>query len=323
MKKFIFAFLATLISFSSLSYAQDWKMDESKSKLTFSISADGSLISGQFEKFTTVITLDPGNPSGANIKATIEADSLKADDGTAASTALGASWLFVKKFPQITYQSSSVTKTSDGSFVIEGMLSVKDVSKPLKLPFTLKVTGNDAVATGKVVIDRATFGLGDPGDAGPTIEEKLLKKLSKNKKVTSSRKVPLSAKAVIVTGGLVLLLKQKDGRWDLPGGKLDKRETVLRALKREVKEETNLKITPIKPLSAVIKPREDQKDLLVISYLCTTESRIHKKLKLSDEHKSYKLVPLKKALSIAMRSHHKRALKCASSTMNKNSALAA
>lgn len=153
--------------------------------------------------------------------------------------------------------------------------------------------------------------------------KKLLDKLGKNKKVTGSRKKPLSAKAVIMSGGLVLLLKQKDGHWDLPGGKLDKRETVLRALKREVKEETNLKITPIKPLAAVVKPREDQKDLLVISYLCTTESRIHKKLKLSKEHKEYKLVPLHKALSLSMRPHHKRALKRAHGHLSKSGTLAA
>jgi len=36
--------------------------------------------------------------------------------------------------------------------------------------------------------------------------------------------------------------------WDLPGGSVDKGETVEQALIREVKEETNLSVVPIKPI---------------------------------------------------------------------------
>lgn len=36
--------------------------------------------------------------------------------------------------------------------------------------------------------------------------------------------------------------------WDIPGGSVDMGETVVEALIREVKEETNIVVTPIKPI---------------------------------------------------------------------------
>jgi len=47
--------------------------------------------------------------------------------------------------------------------------------------------------------------------------------------------------------GAVLLLKQKNGNrhWTLPGGKVRAREALLAALRREVEEETGLKIHSI------------------------------------------------------------------------------
>ena len=50
------------------------------------------------------------------------------------------------------------------------------------------------------------------------------------------------AKAVLVRNSHVLLLKSKDGRWDLPGGHLKRGEGSVPALSREVFEETGLSI---------------------------------------------------------------------------------
>jgi len=53
---------------------------------------------------------------------------------------------------------------------------------------------------------------------------------------------PHVAKAVLVRNSHVLLLKSKDGRWDLPGGHLKRGEGSVPALSREVFEETGLSI---------------------------------------------------------------------------------
>ncbi len=72
----------------------------------------------------------------------------------------------------------------------------------------------------------------------------------------------LTSKAVIVKDGKVLILKRakqektNQGKWDLPGGHIEKGEPVLESLKREVLEETGLKIKVIDLLTFSEFPKE-------------------------------------------------------------------
>ena len=89
----------------------------------------------------------------------------------------------------------------------------------------------------------------------------------------------------------VLLLQRNDGNnvWEIPGGKRENNEDIVDALKREVKEETDLTIneyklvyvTPIFENHPVLKP------FLNIGYLCFVENS---DVIISDEHIDYKWV---------------------------------
>ncbi len=60
-------------------------------------------------------------------------------------------------------------------------------------------------------------------------------------------KLFISAGALILKGNKVLLHHRTDyDLWDLPSGSMEKGETIIQTLKREVKEETGLKVEPIK-----------------------------------------------------------------------------
>jgi 8-oxo-dGTP pyrophosphatase MutT (NUDIX family) len=57
----------------------------------------------------------------------------------------------------------------------------------------------------------------------------------------------VSIKALVLdeTRTKFLLVQEKDGRWELPGGGLDHGEKIHEALKREIKEEMGLNVTSI------------------------------------------------------------------------------
>lgn len=55
----------------------------------------------------------------------------------------------------------------------------------------------------------------------------------------------VSAKAIILIDGKVLLIRENGNNWDLPGGGVEHLEDINNALKREVHEELQLKVTSI------------------------------------------------------------------------------
>ncbi|MFA6249917.1 MAG: NUDIX hydrolase [Candidatus Shapirobacteria bacterium] len=55
----------------------------------------------------------------------------------------------------------------------------------------------------------------------------------------------MSTKALIYKNNKILLIKEADGRWELPGGGLEVGETFVEGLRREIKEEIGVGITKV------------------------------------------------------------------------------
>jgi len=124
-------------------------------------------------------------------------------------------------------------------------------------------------------------------------------------------RLPVSAKAVVVFGKKFLLLKQPNGNWDLPGGKIDCGETVEIGLMREVHEETNLKISQPRLLTSSLK-RSRRDDLLVLSFLCRSKKKPAKgRIRLSGEHKGFRLVNFTEAKRLKLRKPQIEAIRAA------------
>jgi bis(5'-nucleosidyl)-tetraphosphatase len=113
-----------------------------------------------------------------------------------------------------------------------------------------------------------------------------------------------SAGAVIyrdTPSGRLYLLLQNGGRWDFPKGGVEKGESELQTVAREVEEETGLK--DLKMLSGFRKVieyfyRRDGKNIhkQVVYLLARTEEE---KVKISFEHQGYGWYPFKEALERA------------------------
>lgn len=119
----------------------------------------------------------------------------------------------------------------------------------------------------------------------------------------------ISAKAVIFHDGRVLLLEQSNGRWELPGGRVDKKEPVLRALAREVKEETGLDVEVVKLISTHIHKNRHGQDVATLAYLCRPKKKpSEKNIRLSKEHQDWDLVKPGKLEKYKIRPQHRDAI---------------
>lgn len=102
---------------------------------------------------------------------------------------------------------------------------------------------------------------------------------------------------IILKEGKILIAKRKEGKWEFPGGKVEKGESVEECLKRELKEELNIEVDFIKPFCIV---SDEDIELHVFIIFCDEEptAKIHKELRWvgMDEIEIYEFMNLDKKI---------------------------
>lgn len=82
-----------------------------------------------------------------------------------------------------------------------------------------------------------------------------------------------------------LVLRQPDGRWDLPGGHLEAGETLKDALAREVQEELGLSLPDVSPMGEWLYLRPNRPPRLIVFYRLAQDAAFDlAQICLSDEH---------------------------------------
>ncbi len=140
--------------------ASNWTVIDAESHVKFTAAQEGNEFTGQFNKFTAVINFDPSNIEDASVTARIDISSVDAGDKDRNGALPGKEWFFIKKFPEAVFQSSSFSKTGENTYAAAGTLSMKGVSQPLTLPFTLDIESSTADMSGMVTLDRTLWELG-------------------------------------------------------------------------------------------------------------------------------------------------------------------
>lgn len=153
-------FVAACFSSASAADATYWKLDPAKSHLGFSGSQTGATFEGKFPRYETVIAFDPEHLDASHITVTVDLASAVTGD-TQRDTALpGKDWFDIGEFPQAKFETSAIRKLGPNDYQAAGNLTLRGVTKPLTLPFTLQFDGATAHAVGHAGLLRSTFGIG-------------------------------------------------------------------------------------------------------------------------------------------------------------------
>lgn len=132
--------------------------------------------------------------------------------------------------------------------------------------------------------------------------------------MSSRLRVVVGVNAIILSEGKVLVLRRSPrtahypGRWDLPGGMVEPGESLERALRREIREETGLVVRIRRTIAARILYGSPTRGGLCVTYL--VELRGSRSPTLSPrEHDRYRWVTPGVALRLKLRRPQARAIR--------------
>ena len=150
---------------SPLTAQTTWKADKVHSSVNFTVTHMViSEVNGQFKDFDATLTAAKPDFSDAQITATIKTASINTDNDQRDTHLRSDDFLNAEKYPAMTFTSTKIEKTGDGTFAITGDLTIRDITKPVVLdtkftgqvvtPWGVTAAGFKATTT----IDRTEFG---------------------------------------------------------------------------------------------------------------------------------------------------------------------
>ena len=145
---------------ASAAEASSWRLDPSKSRLGFSGVQTGAPFKGRFTRYSAVIAFDPDHLGASHVAVTIDLASAVTGDAQRDGALPGKDWFDVAEFPRAKFESTAIRRKGPNRYEAAGTLSLRGVSRPIVVPFTLDINGPAAHARGQVNLTRTVFGVG-------------------------------------------------------------------------------------------------------------------------------------------------------------------
>lgn len=137
------------------------KLVPAQSEIVFVSKQMGVPVEGRFKKFDAQISFNPDKPDTSKIAFTVDTGSATLGVPETDAELPKPTWFNVPKFPQATFQSSSVKGLGAGKFEVAGKLSIKGFSRDVVVPVTLTQNGAATTATGTFSLKRLAFKIGE------------------------------------------------------------------------------------------------------------------------------------------------------------------
>lgn len=149
------------------------KLVPAQSEIAFVSKQMGVPVQGQFKKFDAQVAFDPKKPETGKIAFAIDTGSATIGDRDTDAEMKKPDWFDIAKFPQATFQSTTIKALGGGKFEVAGKLAIKGSSRDVVVPVTLTQSGGTSTAAGAFAIKRLEFkiGAGDWGDPSMVADE--------------------------------------------------------------------------------------------------------------------------------------------------------
>ncbi len=143
---------------------QQWTIVPEQSSIGFKLEVQGAPFEGRFTQFDGEIFFDPDNPAQSRAEVRVKIASVATGSDERDEYIRAQPWLFAESFPESVFTTTRIEKTGDNQYLAHANLTMRGVSLPVEMPFTLVISRNGAetVADMKAsfAINRLDFGIG-------------------------------------------------------------------------------------------------------------------------------------------------------------------
>ncbi|WP_430385491.1 YceI family protein [Blastomonas fulva] len=138
-------------------------------RLGFTAQWNGEPVTGSFGKWSSNILFAPDALEASKVDVSIDLASVDTGDSQRDGTLTDTDFFDTSRFARASYRATRFTALGGDRYRADGTLTLRGVSKPLPLAFTLTIAGDKARARGTARIDRTSFGVGQ-GEYASTTE---------------------------------------------------------------------------------------------------------------------------------------------------------
>jgi polyisoprenoid-binding protein YceI len=113
--------------------AERYQLDAAHSELSFQVRHFASGVTGKFADFSGTVIFNRAQPERSSVDATIQVQSIDTGIKDRDHHLLSAEFFDAHRFPTITFKSTAVSRTGEGTADVSGNLTMHGVTRPVVL----------------------------------------------------------------------------------------------------------------------------------------------------------------------------------------------
>jgi polyisoprenoid-binding protein YceI len=150
-----------LLGFITSANAADYTvLRPQQSSLAFVSRQMGVSVDGDFKRFNASIAVDPAKPEQGKARIDIDIASIDVGSTEAYEEVVDTAWFDVAKYPSASFVSGKVTRIAPGRYEVAGKMTIRNVTRDIRAPFTLEQKGDALVIDGTLPIKRLDYAIG-------------------------------------------------------------------------------------------------------------------------------------------------------------------
>lgn len=140
--------------------AQDLGPSDPESNITFTIKNFGLQVEGRFSSLQGLVRFDTADLAHAVIELSVAAATINTGNDSRDAHLKKAEYFNVQAFPQLVFISDKVVKKAAGSYLAQGKMTIKGITKAATIAFSAKPQKNGYMFSGKLNLNRRDFNIG-------------------------------------------------------------------------------------------------------------------------------------------------------------------